>query len=112
MNMVENRFLDGCIQEKEYNDPIEGEIDEENMDQPSESAMVLWDMLPSCNVVEDEEVIEEGLHVQSDYHTRSKGPVPQQPTTSQTLNTRKTWTATPTARNSSSIPNTSKPLIN
>jgi hypothetical protein len=37
--------------------------------------MVLWDMFLGFNLDEDEEVIEEGLPIQSDYHTRSKGPI-------------------------------------
>jgi hypothetical protein len=113
MNIVENRFLDGCILVEEYNHPFEGEIDEETQEKPSELTKVLWDMFPSFNLAEGEEVIEEGLPVQSDYDTKSKGPISQQqPTTSQAPNTRKTWIVTATIKISSNTPNTNKPSTN
>jgi hypothetical protein len=70
MNLVENIFLDGCAQAEESNEQLEGDLEEESPEHSNEIAMVLWDMFPGLNLVEDDEVVEEGLAIQ----TRSKGP--------------------------------------
>jgi hypothetical protein len=49
-------------------------LEEESREHSKKTTMVLWDMFPSVNLVEEDEVVEEGLSIQ----TRNKGPVPQQ----------------------------------
>jgi hypothetical protein len=91
MNLVVNIFMDGCIQVKESSEQLEGQVEEEYPKHSNEITMVLWDMFPSLNLAKDDEVVEEGLPIQTNYHIINKGHVPQQqPIVSQTLNTKKT----------------------
>jgi hypothetical protein len=62
MNLVANHFLYECIQTEESSENVDGEVEEEVEEQPNETTMVLWDMFPGLNLVEEEETSKE-LHV-------------------------------------------------
>jgi len=41
MNLVANHFLDECIQTKESSDNVEGEVEEEGVEEPVEITILL-----------------------------------------------------------------------
>jgi hypothetical protein len=56
MNLVANIFLDGCEKVEESDGQVDGDLEEKSIEHSNETTMVLWDMLPSVNCVEDDEV--------------------------------------------------------
>jgi len=74
MNFVGNTFLDGCAKVEESYGHAEGDVEEESLEPSSDKYMILWDMVPSVNMIKDDEVIKKILTFQ----IRSKGIVNQQ----------------------------------
>jgi hypothetical protein len=73
MNLLANRFLDGCALTEQPNDQTSNTVENEVNEPPEKTTMVMWDVIHTSSYdipIEEEELLE-ALAVQ----TRSKGPI-------------------------------------
>jgi hypothetical protein len=75
MNLLANRFLDGCALTKQPNDQTSNTTKNEVSEPPRQKTMVLWDVSHTSSY--DSSIEEEELPEALAFQTRSKGPIMQ-----------------------------------
>ena len=74
MSLVANMFMDDCTKTEEEVKNHEA-VEEENPFLPEEeTTLVLWDMIPTMNVVEEDTKTRD-IQAQNNYNLISKGPL-------------------------------------
>jgi hypothetical protein len=75
MNLLANRFLDGCALTEQPNDQTSNTTENEVSEPPEKTTMVMWDVIHMSSY--DSPIEEEELQKLLAVQTRSKGPIMQ-----------------------------------